>query len=85
MNIPVDDDAWLQAPEWQARVADADADRRAGNFVRYDSTEDFLAALADEPDDGSPHVVEAARLAANSAYVAEVRAAREQLDELRTW
>ena len=39
------DQAWFWTREWQDRERDADADRAAGRGTRYESDEDFLAAL----------------------------------------
>lgn len=47
LSIPVDQ-AWFWTPEWQARVAEAEADRRAGDSTVYASEAEFLAALDDE-------------------------------------
>lgn len=44
LSIPADQ-AWFWTEQWQARVAEAEADRLAGNSTRYASEEDFLAAL----------------------------------------
>ncbi len=37
--------AWFWTPEWQAREREADEDLAAGHFTRYESDEEFLAAL----------------------------------------
>jgi len=37
--------AWFWTPEWQAGERQADADIAAGRVDRYDSDEEFLAAL----------------------------------------
>jgi len=37
--------AWFWTPEWQAGEREADADLAAGRFDRYESDEEFLAAL----------------------------------------
>ena len=37
--------AWFWTPEWQAGEREADADMAAGRFDRYESDEEFLAAL----------------------------------------
>lgn len=37
--------AWFWTPEWQAGERQADDDIAAGRVERYDSDEDFLAAL----------------------------------------
>lgn len=43
---PIDpDQAWFWTPEWQAGEREADADIAAGRGTRYDSDEEFLAAL----------------------------------------
>jgi AbrB family looped-hinge helix DNA binding protein len=47
LSIPADQ-AWFWAPEWQARVAEAEADRVSGNSTVYASEAEFLAALDDE-------------------------------------
>jgi antitoxin PrlF len=47
LSIPADQ-AWFWAPEWQARVAEAEADRIAGDSTVYASEDDFLAALDGE-------------------------------------
>lgn len=47
LSIPADQ-AWFWTPEWQARVAEAEADRLAGNSTVFSSEEDFLAALDGE-------------------------------------
>lgn len=47
LSIPADQ-AWFWTPEWQARVAEAEADRTAGNSTVYASGEDFLDALDGE-------------------------------------
>jgi hypothetical protein len=39
------DQAWFWTLEWQARVAEAEADRVAGNGTVYYSDEEFLASL----------------------------------------
>ena len=44
VSIPADQ-AWFWAPEWQARIAEAEADRVVGNSTVYASDADFLAAL----------------------------------------
>lgn len=44
LSIPADQ-AWFWSPEWQARVAEAEADRVAGNTTVYGSEGEFLAAL----------------------------------------
>jgi AbrB family looped-hinge helix DNA binding protein len=44
LSIPADQ-AWFWTPEWQARVAEAEADRLAGNSTVFASEDDFLAAL----------------------------------------
>jgi hypothetical protein len=43
-SIPADQ-AWFWTPEWQASVAEAEADRLAGNSTVFASEDDFLAAL----------------------------------------
>lgn len=47
LSIPADQ-AWFWSPEWQAMVAEAEADRLAGNSARYASEDEFLASLGDE-------------------------------------
>jgi antitoxin PrlF len=47
LSIPADQ-AWFWAPEWQARIVEAEADRVAGNSTVYASEAEFLAALDDE-------------------------------------
>jgi hypothetical protein len=43
---PVDpDQTWFWTPEWQRREHEAEADKAASRTDRYDSNEDFLAAL----------------------------------------
>jgi hypothetical protein len=37
--------AWFWTEEWQAGEREADADRAAGRSERFDSGEEFLAAL----------------------------------------
>src|SRR6266571_1466919 len=37
--------AWFWTPEWQAREREADEDLAAGRFERFESGEEFLAAL----------------------------------------
>ncbi len=44
MSIPADQ-AWFWTPSWQARVAEAESDRVAGNSTIYHSDEAFLASL----------------------------------------
>ncbi len=39
------DQAWFWTPEWQAGEREADADIAAGRTTRYDSDEEFMAAL----------------------------------------
>lgn len=46
LSIPADQ-AWFWSPEWQARIAEAEADRGHGNSVVYRSEEEFLASLED--------------------------------------
>jgi len=46
LSIPADQ-AWFWSPEWQARIAEAEADRGRGNSVVYRSEEEFLASLED--------------------------------------
>lgn len=47
LSIPADQ-AWFWTTEWQARVAEAEADRTAGNTTVYASEDEFLAALDGE-------------------------------------
>lgn len=47
LSIPADQ-VWFWTPEWQARIAEAEADRIAGNSSVYASEEEFLAALDGE-------------------------------------
>jgi antitoxin PrlF len=47
LSIPADQ-AWFWTPEWQARIAEAEADRMEGNSTVYASGEEFLAALDGE-------------------------------------
>lgn len=43
---PIDpDQAWFWTPEWQAGEREADADIAAGRTTRYNSDEEFMAAL----------------------------------------
>ncbi len=43
---PIDpDQAWFWTSEWQRGEREAEADKAAGNAVRYYSDEDFLTAL----------------------------------------
>ncbi len=45
------DQAWFWTPEWQSGERQADADKAAGRFTRYDNGDEFLAALrAERPD-----------------------------------
>jgi antitoxin PrlF len=46
LSIPADQ-AWFWTPTWQARIAEAEADRLAGNTTVYASEQEFLAALDD--------------------------------------
>lgn len=47
------DQAWFWTDEWQAKEREADEDIAAGRTIRYESDEDFLAALRDI-DESSP-------------------------------
>lgn len=47
LSIPADQ-AWFWTPEWQARIAEAEADRIAGDSTVYASEDEFLAALNGE-------------------------------------
>jgi len=40
--------AWFWTPEWQAKEREADEDIAAGRGERFESDEEFLAALARE-------------------------------------
>lgn len=42
-----DDDTWFWSPQWQARLAEAEADRLTGNSTTYASEEQFLASFGD--------------------------------------
>jgi hypothetical protein len=43
---PLDpEQAWFWTPEWQRKEHEAEADKAAGKANRYESDEDFLAAL----------------------------------------
>ena len=44
LSIPADQ-AWFWTPTWQARIAEAEADRMAGNTTVYTSEDEFLASL----------------------------------------
>jgi antitoxin PrlF len=44
LSIPADQ-AWFWTPTWQARIAEAEADRLAGHSTLYASEEEFLASL----------------------------------------
>jgi AbrB family looped-hinge helix DNA binding protein len=46
LSIPADQ-AWFWTPTWQARIAEAEADREQGNSTIYRSEEAFLASLGD--------------------------------------
>jgi hypothetical protein len=46
LSIPADQ-AWFWTPAWQARIAEAEADREQGNSTVYRSEEEFLASLGD--------------------------------------
>ncbi len=50
--------AWFWTREWRARELEADDDRAAGRVTRFDSDEDFLAALDErtKPLDAGDHV-----------------------------
>ncbi len=45
------DQTWFWTPEWQAGERQADADKAAGRFTRYESGEAFLAALREARPD----------------------------------
>jgi antitoxin PrlF len=44
LSIPADQ-AWFWTPTWQARIAEAEADRLSGNTTVYGSEDEFLASL----------------------------------------
>jgi AbrB family looped-hinge helix DNA binding protein len=44
LSIPADQ-AWFWTPTWQARIAEAEADRLTGNSTVYSSEGEFLASL----------------------------------------
>lgn len=44
LSIPADQ-AWFWTPTWQARIAEAEADRIAGNTTVFASQDEFLASL----------------------------------------
>jgi AbrB family looped-hinge helix DNA binding protein len=46
LSIPVDQ-AWFWTPEWQARIAEAEADRGAGDSVVHHTDDELLASLGD--------------------------------------
>ncbi|MBS2966443.1 AbrB/MazE/SpoVT family DNA-binding domain-containing protein [Actinocrinis puniceicyclus] len=46
LSIPADQ-AWFWTPTWQARIAEAEADRLAGNSTVYESEDEFLASLGE--------------------------------------
>ena len=46
LSIPADQ-AWFWTPTWQARIAEAEADREQGNSTVYRSEKEFLASLGD--------------------------------------
>jgi bifunctional DNA-binding transcriptional regulator/antitoxin component of YhaV-PrlF toxin-antitoxin module len=46
LSIPADQ-AWFWTPAWQARIAEAEADRERGDSTVYRSEEEFLASLDD--------------------------------------
>ncbi len=46
LSIPADQ-AWFWTPTWQARIAEAEADREHGSSTVYHSEEEFLASLGD--------------------------------------
>jgi AbrB family looped-hinge helix DNA binding protein len=46
LSIPADQ-AWFWTSTWQARMAEAEADREHGNSTVYHSEEEFLASLGD--------------------------------------
>lgn len=44
LSIPADQ-AWFWTPAWQARIAEAEADRVSGNSTVYGSEDEFLDSL----------------------------------------
>ena len=44
-TMPDEDLAWFWSSEWQAGEAEADRDLVSGNFVEFDTVDDFLASL----------------------------------------
>jgi AbrB family looped-hinge helix DNA binding protein len=46
LSIPADQ-AWFWTPTWQARIAEAEADRLAGNSTVYESEDEFRASLGE--------------------------------------
>jgi looped-hinge helix DNA binding domain, AbrB family len=42
------DQQWFWTTEWQAKEAEADADKAAGRFIRHTSDADFLASLDED-------------------------------------
>ena len=49
LPVPADQ-TWFWSPEWQARIAEAEADRGDGRSAVYANEEDFLGALDGEAD-----------------------------------
>jgi antitoxin PrlF len=47
LSIPADQ-AWFWTSTWQARIAEAEADRVAGNTTVYGSEDEFLASLDED-------------------------------------
>lgn len=47
LSIPADQ-AWFWTPTWQARIAEAEADRAVGNTSVYVSEDEFLASLDED-------------------------------------
>jgi antitoxin PrlF len=47
LSIPADQ-AWFWTPTWQARIAEAEADRIAGHTTVYGSEDEFLASLDED-------------------------------------
>ena len=47
LSIPADQ-AWFWTPTWQARIAEAEADRAVGNTTVYVSEDEFLASLDED-------------------------------------
>jgi hypothetical protein len=57
INGPLDpDQAWFWTPDWQRKEHEADADKAAGKADRFDSDDDFLAALDKRSDSSDADV-----------------------------